>query len=725
MKKQKVIFVILFYSVLNVNYSIAQWVQTNGPYGGSVKCLAISNDLTKLYAASYGGGIFKSTDEGISWQNIGLYHTDARSMAINPSGEIIFVGSEAGGHGIAVSPDGGITWEFRNNGLLSDCVNEIIVSPDGEKVIAATSLGVHFTENNGSTWVVRNNGLINTEILSLAINRNGERILAGDSQGNIYVTVDYGETWSKISENLPVDQIQSIAIGENDSNVLAGIYEDGVYLSTDGGINWTRIRQVNGTVFSVLFMNHDEKIYAGSWHQGVLMTDDKGINWQHINPEVSNIFDMLKYQDESTILVASHSKGVFKSTNSGIDWTEINEGLISTVTLNLDFSNEGNLIIAANDGAGIFLSTDKGNSWKKSNTGLTGKNIRVVKANPMSTDIYAGTGWNGMFRSSNNGVSWSEMNNGIGNNDQITAIGVSPDGKNIFIGNMGNTSNLSPNYGQGQGIYRSTDHGLWTYLGLSQYKINAFEFTQDGSLILVGTNEGGVFRSSDNGESWSTINNDLDNLSIHCLESSQDGRIFFAGTWGAGMERWYIRDEYWNTMNNGMSYFCIVSLALTSDGSKLFEAVSGDGVYVSTNYGSSWRNVSEGLIKNDFYSMFMDHEEETLYLCTREGVWKRSISEIVNLESQYEIQTEFNLKQNYPNPFNPITNISYVIPKECHVTLKVYDLLGRQLGLLIDRDQPAGQYEIQYDAGSLASGVYFYTMQAGNFIKSKKFLLMK
>jgi hypothetical protein len=83
------------------------------------------------------------------------------------------------------------------------------------------------------------------------------------------------------------------------------------------------------------------------------------------------------------------------------------------------------------------------------------------------------------------------------------------------------------------------------------------------------------------------------------------------------------------------------------------------------------------------------------------------------------------LLQNYPNPFNPITTISYLLPTQSHVTLKVFDLLGREVATLVDDYKEAGYYEASFDASSLSGGVYYYRLQAGTFTETKKLLLMK
>lgn len=87
--------------------------------------------------------------------------------------------------------------------------------------------------------------------------------------------------------------------------------------------------------------------------------------------------------------------------------------------------------------------------------------------------------------------------------------------------------------------------------------------------------------------------------------------------------------------------------------------------------------------------------------------------------------TEYALKANYPNPFNPSTMIRFSIPQENFITLKVYDLLGREVANLVSETRKAGNYEVNFDASSLSSGVYFYKLQAGNFVSTQKMTLMK
>jgi hypothetical protein len=89
------------------------------------------------------------------------------------------------------------------------------------------------------------------------------------------------------------------------------------------------------------------------------------------------------------------------------------------------------------------------------------------------------------------------------------------------------------------------------------------------------------------------------------------------------------------------------------------------------------------------------------------------------------IPTVYALRQNFPNPFNPTTKIQFDIPQACTVRLKVFTLLGKEVATLVSEELAAGSYRVEWDAKGIASGIYFYRLQAGNFNKTKKLVLLR
>ena len=85
----------------------------------------------------------------------------------------------------------------------------------------------------------------------------------------------------------------------------------------------------------------------------------------------------------------------------------------------------------------------------------------------------------------------------------------------------------------------------------------------------------------------------------------------------------------------------------------------------------------------------------------------------------------YNLAQNFPNPFNPRTTIQYSIPQRSSVTLKVFDVLGKEISTLVNEEKDRGVYTVNFDASQLASGIYLYKLQAGSFVETKKMILIR
>ena len=98
---------------------------------------------------------------------------------------------------------------------------------------------------------------------------------------------------------------------------------------------------------------------------------------------------------------------------------------------------------------------------------------------------------------------------------------------------------------------------------------------------------------------------------------------------------------------------------------------------------------------------------------------------VVSVEDDILTASNFSLEQNYPNPFNPSTTIKYSIPSSGFVSLKVYDVLGNEVATLINEEKSAGSYEVEFSAAGLSSGIYFYKLQSGNLVETKKMILLR
>jgi len=98
---------------------------------------------------------------------------------------------------------------------------------------------------------------------------------------------------------------------------------------------------------------------------------------------------------------------------------------------------------------------------------------------------------------------------------------------------------------------------------------------------------------------------------------------------------------------------------------------------------------------------------------------------ITDVEDDETIPTEFKLEQNYPNPFNPSTKIKFAVPERSNVLIKIYDILGSEVATLVNKEMEVGRYDVEFNAGGYSSGIYLFRMEAGNYVNTKKMILLR
>jgi hypothetical protein len=263
-----------------------------------------------------------------------------------------------------------------------------------------------------------------------------------------------------------------------------------------------------------------------------------------------------------------------------------------------------------------------------------------------------------------------------------------------------------------------TDTGL---TGAFVYSL-AVSHTGADTFLFAGTN-GGVFLSVDNGSHWNAAGGGITNPTVYALDVSPNGTLF-AGTGGGGVFWSTDNGAHWTAGNAGLANKNVRSFAF--DRTNLFAGTYGGGVFLSVDNGLHWTAVNTGLT-NLFVGSLMVSQFELLAGTGEGGLWRRALSDMITSAEPVTQRTpeEFSLSQNYPNPFNPNSEIRYQISEFRHVTLIVYDLLGRQVATLVNEVKQPGIYTVQFDGSNLASGVYLYRLHAGDFVQVKKLVLLK
>jgi hypothetical protein len=149
-------------------------------------------------------------------------------------------------------------------------------------------------------------------------------------------------------------------------------------------------------------------------------------------------------------------------------------------------------------------------------------------------------------------------------------------------------------------------------------------------------------------------------------------------------------------------------------------------MFLSDNHGASWKKIYDGSVENIISD---DLVPRTIYFTTQYGIMKfldtLTVTGIDDDDFLTSRPDKYFLEQNYPNPFNPSTQINYYLKEDGFVTLKIFDILGREVENLVNEFKSSGNYTINFNAGNLSSGVYFYNFRVNDFTEVKKMLLKK
>ena len=162
-------------------------------------------------------------------------------------------------------------------------------------------------------------------------------------------------------------------------------------------------------------------------------------------------------------------------------------------------------------------------------------------------------------------------------------------------------------------------------------------------------------------------------------------------------------------------------------------------VYESLDNGRSWEDNSIGLpsyfsgTPNDSTDIYVDDiisltslSDGNIIAGTRNHGLYITCNPIINsITNSNQSEFKFILAQNYPNPFNPSTTINYQIPSAGLVTIKIYDVLGREIETLVNEEKGVGRYKVEFNGSNLASGLYFYRITSNNYSDTKKMVLVK
>lgn len=385
-------------------------------------------------------------------------------------------------------------------------------------------------------------------------------------------------------------------------------------------------------------------------------------------------------------------------------------------------SNAAGELFASSWAVGIYKGT-AGNNTSWSFSGLTGKRISDIFIAP-NGDIYGyshTTSIAYIHRSTDNGASWQDVftrslpNNYAGGGGMVfpadgSIVAAFAYTKGPTIGDVATL------------VLKSTDGGNnWVQKAiLTGGFVGGMKLLKDGR-IFMGTSLAGVVKSTNNGDNWSNMTT-FAPIFIHNVLQDKDDAIYVCDAYGPN-----------RSTDNGISFISIstpapagamIEASFVDSRGHFYISYNHDHIYKSTNKGDSWQLITGGIPGTSYIYSFCEANGKIYAGTNNKGAFFLS-TDVVGIQPGIEIVKEFKLKQNYPNPFNPSTVISFSLPKSSFVNLKVMDINGREVAVLLNENRNSGNYEINFNASNLAGGVYFYKLQAEGFTETKKMILLK
>ena len=431
------------------------WNKCSGKISGSPIWDYAAYD-TILFAGTYGSGVFRSTDGGITWSavNNGLDNFYISSMVVKDSclfirnDDGIFMSKNYGAvwtniptsglylrkitlcdtvlygflragpdRGLYRSADWGKTWTNIED-LPSDDIISIAVK--GTKLFIGASRNLdgsmYYSSDNGESWIVpENNGLTNRDITALTV--MDSTIILGTRSGGLYVSHNFGNGWTESNDGISASfPLYVTALASYDHQIIAGTYGGGLFLSSDNCESWSEINEGIDNKHILSLSVQDTRIYAATSQNSINISENGGINWSQLRnglPEPGIVKLELNLAVYDTLVFAGfYSDGIYRSSDYGKSWTNINNNLPSQLLRDL-FSLTANKYGLYAGGHGLYVSKNFGESWSSISKGLPFIYQEIINITTCDTNIFISDAFSGLYKSFVNHKAWTSINSGL------------------------------------------------------------------------------------------------------------------------------------------------------------------------------------------------------------------------------------------------------------------------------------------------------------------------
>ncbi len=533
--------------------------------------------------------LFSALSVMADWQPVnGVSGNTVKCITRTGTGDI-FAGTFDGG--VFSSGDNGKTWKARNNGITIYPI--LSITSIGTKLYAGSSgSGLFKSDDYGVTWVAVNNGLTNNSILSLYAVSETE-VYAGTEGSGIFKTIDGGANWIPINTGLSNLYIRSIVKKGSDFFVGTG---NGIYRSSDSGENWW-LRGLSGNQVNALFVD-GANLFAGTATNGIYWSSTSGASWVQ---KYCCGYDVRSFSSDGTaVYSATYGSGIVRTSDNGTTWNPVNNGInnLYVEALYGYTSTGGNhYVIAGSHGGGIFITSDLGANWSCKKIGLTSYDIRALAS--VSTgypNLLAGAYSGRTFLTADNGNCWTQVKDGNTSVRTISTVVTGASTSNTYAGTYGG------------GVFKSTDDGInWLSLngsgstGLGNLFVMCSGINIADGYLYVGTVGGGVYKTfGTSPPTW--IQAGLTGKDVRSI--TFNGTDIYAGTSGNGVYKSTNGGTSWTQINTGLTNLTVYAMATL--GADIYAGTYGGGIFKLAGGTGSWTQVNTGLTNLQVWSFVVN-----------------------------------------------------------------------------------------------------------------------
>ncbi len=640
-----------------------QWVQKAIPSGGQLYGFAeMGNNLF-----AYGqGGVFLSTDNGNNWSLV-WDHFEVTTLSVRDT--ILFAGTSD--LGVLITIDSGRSWVQLNVG--ESTIQSITTS--GKYILVGTTTDVYFSNDGGS--IFQKEGMGGTA--GQAFVMTGETFVVTTVGDGVYISTNSGSTWDYVS----ISYSYLYDVCHNNKFLYAIDNNGNIYISRNTGASW-KITNITQDNTNALITNSDY-LYVGTKNGLLIRCSSNLSRCDTIRTGLSTIAHLFIHAN--SIFITSGGDSVFRSDDSGKTWILANTGLVNPGRNIHALIMDKNNLYAGTDN-GVFRSTDFGSHWVSG--GLRNQNIHTLTM--LGSKLFVGTDI-GMFESIDSGSTCASIDESLGTNDIHSATTFQ---SKIYAG----YSNL---------LEYSDSEKIWTKSGCPCGLV--FSLAENLQSLFVGSLEG--FFHFTNG-SWKgpTFSESI----VYSIAATKNS--VFIGT-DSGVYVSKDNGDHWLK-----SQMHLPVHALVAAGTHIFASVSNGEMFQIDENESNWIPITDNLPAGYINSLFV--QDSFLFAgSTVASVWRRSFPELGVVSSQDKLSPTAILKQNYPNPFDAKTRISFLIRFRDFVTIKVCDVLGNTIATLTKQYYDRGSYNLEWDASTFPSGIYYYQLQTGHSVETKLLIVRR